>query len=403
MPPAARHVTGDAKGSLMQLDLDTRIDRRCTESAKWRRYGEDVLPLWVADMDFCSPPPVIAALRERVEHGIFGYGTEPEDLREVIVERLARRYGWRVSPEALVFIPGVVTGLNIACQAVAEPGGAVFVQTPVYGPFLHVAEHAGMAQEEMELTRLGDGSYAVDMDRMAAAMSARCLAFLLCNPHNPVGRVYRPDELAAMAELCLARGAIIVADEIHCDFVYDGRRHTPIATLSPEVEARTITLLAPSKTFNVAGLCCSVAIIPDPALRKAFCGARRGLVPEVNVLGMVAALAAYRDGQPWLDEVLRYLQANRDWLARAVAEALPGVTMALPEGTYLAWLDCRALALSESPGEFLLREARVALNDGAGFGRGGEGFARLNYGCCRSLLEEAVERMARVLCDFTRP
>jgi len=381
----------------MHLDLDTLIDRRCTESAKWRRYGEDVLPLWVADMDFLSPEPVIAALRDRVEHGIFGYGAEPDDLREVTVERLERLYGWRVSPEALVFIPGVVTGLNLACHAVAEPGGAVFVQTPVYGPFLSVAQHAGMAREEMELTRLPDGTYAVDAQRMAAAMTDRCRAFLLCNPHNPVGRVYRRDELEAMADVCLARGAIIVSDEIHCDFVYDGRRHTPIATLAPEVEARTVTLLAPSKTFNVAGLCCSVAVIPDQALRRAFTDARRGLVPEVNVLGYVAALAAYRDAQAWLEEVLRYLRGNRDWLAGAVSEALPGVAMTPAEGTYLAWLDCRALALSEAPDEFLLREARVALNGGAGFGRGGEGFVRLNYGCCRSLLEEAVERMARAL------
>ncbi|NLD74305.1 MAG: pyridoxal phosphate-dependent aminotransferase [Chloroflexi bacterium] len=381
----------------MQYDLDTLIDRRCTESAKWRRYGDDVLPLWVADMDFPSPEPVVRALCERVEHGIFGYATEPDALREVTVERLARRYGWNVSPEALVFIPGVVTGLNMACHAVAEPGGSVFVQTPVYGPFLGVASHAGMEREEMALTRQADGTYCVDMDLMAAAMSERCRAFLLCNPHNPVGRVYREDELADMAALCLERGAVIVSDEIHCDFVYDGHRHVPIASLSPEVAARTITLLAPSKTYNVAGLCCAVAIIPDPELRRAFSAARRGLVPGVNVMGYVAALAAYRDGQEWLDQVLAYLQANRDHLAGAVAEALPGVSMAVPEGTYLGWLDCRAIDLPGGPGEFFLREAKVALGDGAGFGPGGEGFVRLNYGCCRGLLDDALARMARAL------
>jgi len=384
----------------MAYDFDRIIDRRHSDSEKWNRYPEDVLPLWVADMDFRAPEPVIRALHEYVDRGLFGYAHgAPDELREVIVERLLRLYGWRVSPEALVFVTGVVVGYDQACHALLGPDDALLIQTPVYPPFLSAAKWAGAQSQEMELTRGPDGRYFVDLDRFERAIADRTRAFLLCNPHNPVGRVFTPAELSAMAEICLRHDVYIISDEIHGDLIYSGHRHTPIASLAPEIEARTITVMAPSKTYNIPGLGCAVAVIPNPELRKRYQNAHRGLSGHVNNLGYVAALAAYRDGQPWLDACLRYLEANRDFLYRYVEANLPGITMSPMEGTYLAWLDCRNAGLPADmpPGKFFLEKARVALNEGATFGKGGAGFVRLNFGCPRATLEEALERMRRAI------
>jgi cystathionine beta-lyase len=331
---------------------------------------------------------------------LFGYAlSAPQALREVIVERLERLYGWRVSPDALVFPTGVVVGYDQACHALLGPDDALLIQTPVYPPFLSAAKWAGAQSQEMELTRGPDGYYTVDLDRFAAAITDRTRAFLLCNPHNPVGRVFTPAELTAMAELCLRHDMTIISDEIHGDLIYRGYRHTPIASLAPEIEARTITVMAPSKTYNIPGLGCAVAIIPNKELRQRYQAAHKGLVGHVNNLGYVAALAAYRDGQPWLDACLRYLEANRDFVYRYVAEKLPPLAVSPMEGTYLAWLDCRQAGLPDgmAPGKFFLEKAKVALNEGATFGRGGAGFVRLNFGCPRAILAEALERMRAAL------
>jgi cystathionine beta-lyase len=381
----------------MTCDFDRIVERRHTDSLKWDVFAEDILPLWVADMDFPAPEAVTRALRERIDHGILGYGRIPAGLREVIVERLERLYSWRVGPEALIFTAGVVNGFNQACHAIAEPGAGVVMQTPVYPPFLTAPGNAGMARDEMELTRQPDGRYVIDLDAFEAAITDRTRLFLLCSPHNPVSRVFDRRELEQMAEICLHRNLVICSDEIHCDLIFDGYQHIPIAALSPEIEARTITLLAPSKTFNIPGLHCSVAIIPDAGLRKRYQAAHKGLASHVNVLGFVAALAAYRDGQPWLQACLRYLQANRDYLAGFVRERLPGIGISPVEGTYLAWLDCRNAGIAGNPQKFFLEKAKVALNDGPSFGRGGEGFVRLNFGCPRAVLTQALERMARAL------
>jgi cystathionine beta-lyase len=387
----------------MTYDFDRIIDRRRTDSAKWTHYADDVLPLWVADMDFISPEPVIRALREYVEQGLFGYAlSAPKELREVIVERLARLYGWKVSPDALVFPAGVVVGYDQACHALLGPAGSLLIQTPVYPPFLNAAKWAGAESQEMELTRGPDGYYTVDLDRFAAGITERTRAFLLCNPHNPVGRVFTPAELTALAELCLRHDLTIISDEIHCDLIYSGYRHTPIASLAPEIEARTVTVMAPSKTYNIPGLGCAVAIIPNKELRRRYQEAHKGLAGHVNSLGFVGALAAYRDGQPWLDACLRYLEANRDFVYRYVAEKLPQLAVSPLEGTYLAWLDCRQAGLPAgvAPGKFFLEEAKVALNEGATFGKGGDGFVRLNFGCPRAILEEALERMRVALASL---
>jgi len=382
----------------VQLDFDRVIDRRPTESSKWHKYPPDVLPLWVADMDFRSPEPVIRALRERVEHGVFGYGVEQPEFYEVFLDRLQTRYGWRVSPEAILVIPGVIPGFNLAARALTTAGDGLLLQTPVYPPIRRVPGNVGLTSDEMELERQPDGRYAIDFERFEAAIGERTRMFLLCNPHNPVGRVFRRDELERTAEVCLRRGLLICADEVHCELTFSGQRHVPIASLDAEVAARTITLMAPSKSFNLPGLKCAVAIIPNASLREQFVAARLDLVRAVNVLGYTAALAAYRDGQPWLDALLRYLEANRDFVVESVRSKLPGVSAASPEATYLAWLDCREADLPDGdPYTFFLDKARVALNDGKTFGRGGAGFVRLNFACPRATLAEGLDRMRHAL------
>jgi cystathionine beta-lyase len=383
----------------MSHDFDRVIDRRATASNKWRKYPADVLPLWVADMDFTSPEPVVRALRERVEHGVYGYGFEEPGFAQVFVDRLQKRYGWRVSPEAVVMIPGVIPGFNVACRALTRPGDGLLLQVPVYPPILRAPGNHEITRDEAPLARDRDGRYAVDLDAFRAAIHPRTRAFLLCNPHNPVGRVFTREDLAGLAQICLERDLSIIADEIHCDLLYQGQHHIPMASLGPEIERRTITLMAPSKTFNLAGLKVSVAVIPDASLRERFMAARGDYVQaQVNVLGYAAAFAAYRDGDAWLAELLRYLEANRDYLADYVRRHLPGVTMTPPEGTYLAWLDCRgAAAAAADPFTFFLERAKVACNDGALFGRGGQGFVRLNFGSPRSILTEGLERMRRAL------
>lgn len=381
----------------MTHDFDRVVPRRGSDSNKWHRFGPDVLPLWVADMDFPSPEPVIRALRERVEHGIFGYGYELPALHEVLVDRLVKRHGWRVAPEAIVPLPGVIPGLNLAARALAGPGEGLLMLTPVYPPILRCPTNLPHLRQTAPLARRPDGRYEVDPEALEAAITPATRALILCNPHNPVGRTLTREELAAVAAVCLRRGLAIIADEIHGDLVLAGHRHVPIASLDREIEARTITLMAPSKTYNLAGLKASVAVIPDAGLRERFVAERRDLVQTVNVLGYLAMLVAYRDGQDWLDDLLAYLEGNRDLVTAFVRERLPGVAMTPPEATYLAWLDCRAAGLAPDPFTFFLEQARVALNDGVTFGPGGEGFVRLNFGCPRATLLDGLERMRAAL------
>jgi len=387
----------------MSYDFDRVIDRRSTESNKWQKFPPDVLPLWVADMDFPSPEPVIRALRERVEHGVFGYGVEQPEFHEVMCDRLLKRYGWKVGPEALVLMPGVISGFNVAARAFANPGDGVLMQLPVYPPILRLPDNVGMSRDGAELIRGTDGRYTIDFDAFERAITPRTRMFLLCNPHNPVGRVFTREELTRMADISLRRGLVICADEIHGDLTYTGHQHVPIASLDPEIEARTITLMAPSKTFNLAGLRCSLAVIPNQALREKFVASRLDMVQTPNILGYTAMLAAYRDGQPWLDELLCYLEANRDYLVKYVRANFAGIEMGAPEGTYLAWLDCRQVRIpNNDPFNFFLETGRVAFNDGATFGRGGQGFVRLNFGCPRSLLTQGLERIGQALGRLTR-
>ncbi len=378
-------------------DFDQLIERRGTDSIKWNLFDPDVIAMWVADMDFRSPQAIIDALQRRVEHGVFGYPQEPQQLRDVVVDWVSRRYNWKVSPDALVFLPNVAVGFNLAVQAVGRPGTGLLYQPPIYFPILDVPQHAGMEARPSELIRTEGGHYEIDFDDVERAASDNCSTFILCNPHNPVGRAFTRDELEKLGQICLRHNMFICSDEIHADFVYDGRDHIPIASIDPEIAARTITLIAPNKSFNVAGISCAIAVVPNPDLRARLEGARRGLVPHVGIMSYVITEAAYTQGEEWLDDVVAYLQENRDYLRQFVADQLPGVRMDLVDGTYLAWLDCRKLGLKETPHEFFLREARVGMNDGARFGPGGEGFVRLNFATPRSNLTEALQRMRRAL------
>ena len=382
---------------MSETDFDKIADRRRSDSEKWGIYAEDVIPLWVADMDFQAPEPVIQALQRRVDHGIFGYSKRPVALAEAVVERLERLYGWKALPDAVTFLPGVVPGFNLAARALARPEAELLIQTPVYPPFLTVAAHAGLGRRINTLDRRADGCWEIDFGSFAASLGRTTAAFLLCNPHNPVGRVFRRDELSTLAELCLREEVPVISDEIHSDLIFHGHAHIPFAALAPEVERKTITLMAPSKTFNIPGLECAFAVIPDAQLRRRFEDARAGLVPEANLLACTAALAAYRHGQAWLAAALDYLEANRNLLADFCRARVPEITLARPEGTYLAWLDCRRAELTMNPAAFFLERARVALSDGTSFGPGGDGFVRLNFGCPRPLLAEALERMETAL------
>ncbi len=381
----------------MSWNFDEIIDRRASDSIKWNYFDEDVLPMWVADMDFRAPQVVVDALLKRVQHGVFGYASQEKETAAAVVDHLKQQYAWQVDPEAIVFLPGVVVGFNLASHALVKEGEGVLIQPPVYMPFLGTAKHVSGVLQEAQLVCKEDGRYEIDWDVLNATFEANTRMFLLCSPHNPVGRVWTQPELERIAEECLRRGVAICSDEIHADLVFSESKHIPIGSLDNEIAEQTITLMAPSKTFNIPGLYCSFAIIPNKDLRKKFLAARRGVVGESNLLGMTAAAAAYREGRPWLDALLVYLQANRDTAEAYIRQNMPGLKMTHAEATYLAWIDCRGAGLGDKPADFFKNNARVALNEGSWFGKGGEGFVRLNFGCPRSMLMEGLEQMRAAL------
>ncbi|HEX8963898.1 MAG TPA: PatB family C-S lyase [Rhodocyclaceae bacterium] len=379
------------------FDFDRPIDRAGGEfrdSIKWNRYaGRDVIPLWVADMDFAAPPAVLAALRRRVDHGVFGYGHPWPSLVAAVAEHLEREYAWPIDPDWLVWLPGLVSGLHIACRATGSDGDAVFTATPIYPPFLSAPGHSGRRAVSAPLVRDEQG-WAWDWAGVDAVLrSARPRLLLLCHPHNPVGRAWQEDELAQVFALAEKHDLVVCSDEIHCDLILDPeRRHRPFAALSEAAAKRSITLMAPSKTFNIPGLGCAFAVIPDARLRRDFRDAMNGIVPHVNNLGLVACEAALREGGPWRQELLGYLRGNARLVERFVA-AQPQLSMTPVEATYLAWIDARGLGVANPQRHF--EAAGVGLSDGADFGA--PGYVRLNFGCRRALLEAALERMAAAL------
>lgn len=379
------------------FDFDRIIDRRSLPSEKWGRYaGRDVLPLWVADMDFAAPQAVIEALHRRIDHGVFGYTDAWTSLVEAVVEGLRRDHGWAIEADWLVWLPGVVTGFNLACSIAGEAGDGIVTAAPVYPPFLSAPGNTGRVLQRCDLV-LADGRWQWDWDALERTADARSRMLLLCSPHNPVGRVFDETELRRLAEFAARHDLLICSDEIHCGLVLDeDRPHRPIAALDDAVAKRTITLMAPSKTWNIPALYCAFAVIPDAALRRRYRHAMRGLIPHVNVLGMVATEAAYRDGGPWRAALLDYLRGNRARVLEAVA-AMPGLAATSPEATYLAWIDCRGMMAArgiEEPAA-LFEAAGVGLSDGRYFGA--PGWLRLNFGCPRATLDEALARLAAAL------
>jgi cystathionine beta-lyase len=377
----------------MTFNFDQWIDRHHSDSLKWRKYGDrDILPLWVADTDFRSPPAVIEALQQRVEHGVFGYGAEPNALIDIVIERMAKRYNWRIEADWLVLLPGVVAGLNLCVRAFTSPGEGTIAPTPIYPPFRLAAQWADRSQINLQM-RLEAQRWTMDLTAAEMQLSGNEKLLMLCNPQNPGGTVYRRDELTAQLRFAQRHDLIVCSDEIHCDLILEpGLQHIPFATLDEDAAQRSITLISPSKTFNIAGLGASLAIIPNKALRQRFNEVRRGIVPSVDILALTAATAAWRDGQSWLDAQLDYLRRNRDWLCAQV-NALPGLNVAPPEATYLAWISAR---LPNVPSPALWFEQHgLGLSPGRDFGD--DGFVRFNFGCTRATLEEAVTRLERAV------
>lgn len=385
----------------MAYNFDFSIDRRHSDSIKWKIYPEEILPMWVADTDFYSPPAVIEALEKRVQHGVFGYAVEPPDLEEIVIRWIAEQYKLQVEPEHLLFIPGVVTGMNLASRAFLSPGDGLMFQPPIYPPFFSVGTPTGLENHTVNLVRGSDGSYSIDFDALEKGLRKNTKMFLLCNPHNPVGRVFTKDELCQIAEFCLRHDLLLCSDEIHCDLIYQGNVHIPVMSLSEEIAQRTIMLIAPSKTFNIAGLGFSVMIIKNKKMMKQMMRSLQGILPHPDLLAMQAARAAYLSGEDWLQEQIAYLQGNRDYLYDFVKSELPGILMAKPQGTYLAWLDCRRTPFWDDPYAFFLQEAKVGLNNGEDFGSAGKGFVRLNFGCTRATLEEGLNRMKKAVKKFS--
>ena len=382
----------------MTYDFDTPVDRRGTDSQKWQKYaGRDILPLWVADMDFRSPPEVIAALHARVDHGVFGYARPVPAVTAAVIEGLRGRYGWNVEPAWLVWLPGLVVGLNVAARAFARRGESVLCNTPVYPPFMTAPVQQGRAVVTAPLAlNSADHRWEIDWDALERAVMPQTRLFFLCHPHNPVSRVFRRDELTRLAGFCLRHDLLLCSDEIHGDLVLDDLRHVPAALIGAEIARRTITFMAPSKTYNLPGFGTSLAIVPDPELRARFVRATAGIVAEVNVLGYTACAAAYREGEPWRQALLAYLRGNRDLLLATLARELPGIRVEAPiEATYLAWLNVEALGLPDPVAHF--ERHGVGLSDGRHFGAPSGRYVRLNFGCPRATLAEALVRMKRAL------
>lgn len=385
---------------MMEYDFDKIIPRRGTNSYKWDIPEEEgVLPMWVADMDFPTAPAVVRAVERRATHGIYGYTKVPDAYYEAVVGWFARRHGWRIRPEWIIYTSGVVPAVSAVIQALTEPGDRVIVQTPAYNCFFSSIRNSGC---ELSANRMlyREGRYTVDFDDLEAkAADPKAKLLLLCNPHNPSGRVWTPAELRHIGEICLRHGVLVVSDEIHCELTYEGHDYTPFATLSEEFQRRSVTCISPSKAFNLAGLQIANIVAADGDIRRRIDRAINiNEVCDVNPFGVEALIAAYNEGGEWLDALRKYLWENFRYLVMYLAEHLPELTVVPLEGTFLAWIDCRALSVgSERMAQRLMDEARLMVNPGTLYGPGGEGFIRLNFACPRPLLTDGLERLTGIL------
>lgn len=384
---------------MTQFDFNRYTERRGTDCCKWDNLTEafgadDILPFWIADMDFLSPPAVRQALTTKADHGIYGYNTVKPSYVATLQHWLQNRHNWTVDAGHILTAPGVVPSISLAVQVFSSPGDEIIIQPPVYPPFFSCISKNGRVVVENPLM-CDNGYYRFDLDDLRRKITPRTRMLILCSPHNPVGRVWTADELTALADICLEHNLVILADEIHHDLVFSGHRHIPLANLSAAIGRSTVTLVAPSKTFNIAGLQSSFIITADPAKYKTLMNALNALgIGGPNLFAAAAVEAAYANGAGWLNELLPYLAKNAAVVANYLGKHLPGVRIAKPEGTYLAWLDFREIFASHDElRHFLAKKARVGLNDGLTFGSQGSGFARCNFACPRELLMFGLERM----------
>ena len=398
----------------MKYDFDRVVNRKGTASMKWDTVSslfgeEDILPMWVADMDFPSAKPITDAIIERAEHQIFGYTLPEKSVTGAIVDRIQQKYGWIINPEWIVFTPGVIPSIHAAIRAFTHPGDDIIIQGPVYYPFWSAIHDCGCQVANNQL-KLLDRHYEIDYNDLKSKFApkdgmsptaSRARMMILCSPHNPVGRVWTRDELVQMGEIVIERGALMLSDEIHCELLFKGAKHIPFASISKEFEQHSMLCMAPSKTFNLAGLNASIIIIPNEELRLRFNAAKHGIVTRVNLFGLTAMEAAYRHGDEWLAQLLDYLQGNLDYLMAYLEQKIPRIGVIKPEGTYLVWLDCRKLGLDDAElRSFMRKKARVGLDDGYLFGPSGSGFQRINIACPRSTLSEALLRIEEAVSSL---
>ncbi|QSO50646.1 pyridoxal phosphate-dependent aminotransferase [Alicyclobacillus curvatus] len=387
----------------MPHDFDREVIRRGTDSTKWGSLdtlfgNSEAIPMWVADMDFESPKPVVDALIRRAEHGVYGYGRQEPGYFESVSHWLKKRHGWEVPNEYMLHSPGVLTGLSYLITLLTEEGDGILIQPPVYHPFAHIVENLKRSLIANPLRQREDGTYAMDLSNLRQE-AKRAKIMILCSPHNPVSRVWSQDELEELWAICAEHGLFVIADEIHSDLIMPSFHHTPFASLSQAVAKQSATFIAPSKTFNLAGLQSAIAIIPDETLRERFKHVLQTYhLSSPNIFGSLALRTAYEEGEEWLDELLPYIAANAQFAKSYLAEHAPEIKATPLEGTYLLWLDCRELGFSdEELAEFMNHKAGVAMNQGHTFGSGGSGFLRMNIACSRAQLEEALERIAKAV------
>ena len=388
----------------MKYNFDEIIDRRNTSCVKFDAVAErlgrnDFIPLWVADMDFLSPPCVIEALRKRVEHGIFGYTFPSPQYYRSIIDWLEKRHCLTVKKECLTFVPGIVKGIAFVLDEFTEKGDKVIIQPPVYHPFRIITE----GLERQVVTNplvLENGRYRMDVDGLKKTVAENdCKVFILCNPHNPGGRIWLPEELAEVAEICNEKDILVISDEIHADLALPGNKHTPFAAVSEKAAQNSITFMAPSKTFNIAGIVSSFALIPNPAIFKRYVEyLEKRELNQGNLFAYTATQAAYESGEEWLNELLKYIQGNIDFVSNFIEKNIPQIKVMKPEASFLLWLDCRELGLSQKELVRLFTDkAHLVLNDGTMFGKEGEGFMRMNVGSPRAVIEKAMNNLKNAI------
>lgn len=383
----------------MKFNFDKIIDRSNNFSAKWSEmdkiFGTNaLLPMWVADMDFLTAPCIMDALKDRLEQGIFGYTTRPYSYNESIVNWLDNRFSWKIKQEWLMFSPAVITSISLLIQNLTQKNDKIMIQEPVYSPFHSIVKSNERDLVISPLVKLDDGSYVMDYEDIEAKIKDVKI-FILCNPHNPVGRVWTREELTRLGEICLKHNVLVISDEIHSDIILKNHKHTPFASISKEIEENTITCMAPTKTFNLAGLQSSFLVIPNPShyevMDKAF---SRLDIKRNNAFSLVATEAAYNYGEDWLDELLKYIEDNIDFAIEYIKTNIPQLKVKKPEGTYLLWVDFNNLNVDEKDlKNALISKGRVALSDGSSFGIGGDGYYRINLSCPRSMVLECLKRI----------